>query len=294
MASSGIRHSKSKWCLIPLILCFEASALTAQDTNSQVEPPQSIIQPVDEGNPLDPGRFLRNEYQIWTSPFRPSSWKSPTMKKYGIPFLVVAAGLFASDQESIELLPNTSDQIKWSGRVSQMGASYTLAGFAGATYLIGKTIHNEHASKTGLMGLEALAHTEVVVYGLKYMTARERPNENDHEGRLWKGSDSFPSGHAATSFAVATVFAREYGDHIIVPIAAYSLATLVTVSRAGAHQHWVSDLFVGGALGFLIGRYVYKTHHDPNVSGGAAKHFVSRLRPEFGIGENGPALYWKF
>jgi len=292
MASSGIRHSKSKWCLIPLILCFEASALTAQDTNSQVEPPPSIIQPVDEGNPLDPGRFLRNEYQIWTSPFRPSSWKSPTMKKYGIPFLVVAAGLFASDQESVELLPNTPDQIKWSGRVSQLGASYTLAGFAGATYLVGKTIHNERASKTGLMGLEALAHTEVVVYGLKYMTARERPNENDHEGRLWKGSDSFPSGHAATSFAVATVFAYQYSNHIAVPIAAYSVATAVAISRTSARRHWPSDVVVGASIGFLIGRYVHKSHRYPAGSGPPAK--TSRLIPAVEFGGGSGTLNWSF
>jgi len=215
------------------------------------------------------------------------------MKKYGVPFLVVAAGLFASDEQTIEILPNTPDQEKWSGRVSQMGASYTLAGFSAATYLIGKSIHNEHASKTGLMGLEALAHTEVLVWGLKVATGRERPTEGTHEGRLWKGSDSFPSGHAATSFAVATVFAYQYSNHIAVPITAYSLATLIAASRTAARRHWASDVVVGASMGFLIGRFVHKSHRDSALNGESPPK-TSRAIPSVEFGGGVATLNWSW
>jgi hypothetical protein len=272
-----------------LPIFFFGASLTAQDTNSQAGPPPSTVQSPNESNPLDPGRFVRNEYQMWTSPFRPSSWKSHTMKKYGYPFLVIAAGLFASDRETIDILPNTPDQTKWSGRVSQLGASYTLAGFSGATYLLGKTIGNEHVSKTGLMGLEALAHAEVIVYGLKYATGRERPTENDGKGRFWKGSDSFPSGHSTTTFAVATVFAYEYSRHIAVPIAAYSVATAIAASRTAARRHWVSDVAVGASFGFLIGRYVHKSHLP-----GAPPPKFSRFVPDVEVGGRVATLNWSF
>jgi len=293
MISSGIRQYRWKLCLIPVILAFEASALTAQETNSQPTPPSSSVQSSGEPNPLDVGRFFRDEYRIWTSPFRPRNYKSPTMKKYGVPFLLISGGLIASDRKTVGLFAHTPDQLAWSGRVSQVGASYSLVGISGATYLLGKGIGNKHMSKTGLMGLEALAHAEMVTFGLKLMTGRERPSDNDRQGRFWKGRDSFPSGHAATSFALATVFAYEYRDHVFVPIAAYSAAALITASRTSARRHWPSDVFVGASIGFLLGRYVYKNHHDPALPGGPPAK-TSRLIPSFAFGAGAATVHWSF
>jgi hypothetical protein len=136
---------------------------------------------------------------------------SHTMKKYGLPFLLISGALIATDHKTADLLPNTENQTKWRGRVSQLGAAYSLAGFSGATYLIGKATKDEHKKEAGILGLEALAHTQVLVLGLKAITQRERPlDENPSGTGFWKGGDAFPSGHSASSFAVATVFAYEY------------------------------------------------------------------------------------
>src|SRR3954469_4865187 len=165
--------------------------------------------------------FVHEEYRIWTSPFRLSSYDAHAVKKYVIPFALISAGLIASDKSTADALPNTNDQTKWSGRVSQIGAAYTLAGFSGGFFLVGKLTKNRHAQETGLLALEALAHAQVVVFGLKQITNRARPLENRENRGFWRGGDSFPSGHAASSFAVASVFAYEYREHIAVPITAY-------------------------------------------------------------------------
>src|ERR1044071_6575578 len=70
--------------------------------------------------------FGRDEWKIWTSPFRPANYDSKTVKKYVVPFALVTAALIASDSTTGELLPNTRDQTRWSGRVSQLGAAYTV------------------------------------------------------------------------------------------------------------------------------------------------------------------------
>jgi membrane-associated phospholipid phosphatase len=216
------------------------------------------------------------------------------MKKYGLPFLLISGALIATDHKTADLLPNTEDQTTWSGRVSQLGAAYTLAGFSGATYLIGKATDNSHAKETGLLSLEALGHAQLLALGLKTITQRERPlDENPGGTGFWKGGDAFPSGHATSSFAVAAVFAYEYRDHIAVPITAYSLASLISVSRLSARRHWASDIFVGGSMGFLIGRYVYKHHHDPKLPGSPG-YRTSRLMPDFTIGDRRVGLYWTF
>jgi hypothetical protein len=41
-----------------------------------------------------------------------------------------------------------------------------------------------------------------------------------------------------------------------IPVAAYGLAGLVSVSRIPERRHFPSDVFVGAALGYLIGRHV--------------------------------------
>lgn len=215
------------------------------------------------------------------------------MKKYGIPFLVLSAGLIASDRKTGELLPNTIDQQAWSGRASEIGASYTLAGFTASTWLFGKAIHNDHLSEAGSLSLQAFAHTQIMIQGLKFVTQRERPLEDDQRGGFFKGGDSFPSGHAASSFAVATVFAYEYRNHLAVPIVAYSLAGVVAASRMGAQRHWVSDIAIGSGIGFLLGRYTYKRHHDNGLPGSPVER-RSKLIPDFGVGQRGGfSLNWQ-
>ncbi len=237
--------------------------------------------------------FLHDEFRMWSSPFRPGNFDSHTMRKYVIPFAIISGGLIASDRKTGDLLPNTADQTRWSGRVSQMGAAYTLAGASGAMYLFGKATADKHATETAWLGMQALAHTQLLTFGLKQITQRARPPDAEHRGGFWKGGDSFPSGHASSSFAFATVFAYEYRHHIAVPITAYTLASAVSLSRLSARRHWVSDIFVGGSLGFLVGRYVYKQHHDPSLPGSPVDR-KARFVPDVSFGGNGFTLAWHY
>ena len=239
--------------------------------------------------------FVADEYRMWTSPFRFDDYDAHTIEKYGLPFLVASAGLIATDRYTTGLIPSTGSQTYiWSGRVSQIGAPYTLAAATGALFLIGKTTHEKHLTESGFLSLEALAHSQLIGIGLKELTQRQRPADPVQNDSFWEGGLSFPSGHATGSFAVATVFAYEYGgQHIAVPIIGFSLASVVSASRVAGRQHWISDVFVGSALGFLEGRYIYKRHHDPNLPGSEVQR-SSRLIPAFDIGTSGGTLYWEF
>jgi membrane-associated phospholipid phosphatase len=165
-------------------------------------------------------------------------------------------------------------------------------------YLIGKGSGNSKARETGFLGAEAIAHSQIVALVLKTATQRERPLDFQADGSggvaFGNGGNSFPSGHAAGSFALATVFAYEYGrEHRWVPYASYGLASIVTASRLSAQQHWVSDLFVGSTLGFLIGRYVYKTHHDPRIDGEVPTR-ADRVIPNIGITAHEATVAWNW
>lgn len=267
---------------LPALYLFQVLTLNGQTT----PPPSDQV----TGETL-PRRFVVDEWRMWTSPVRPASYSSHAVKKYVIPFTLIAGALIATDRRTADLLPNSPDQTRWGGRGSQLGAWYSLAGIAGSTYVVGKFAGNDHAKETGLLGLEALGHAQVAVFAIKELTNRERPING--RGGFWEGGNAFPSGHVTSAFAVATVFAYEYRDHIAVPITAYSLASVIAASRSAARQHWASDIFVGGALGFMVGRFTYKRNHNPALPGSKVLR-TGALVPQIGVGPSGPILSWAF
>jgi undecaprenyl-diphosphatase len=63
-------------------------------------------------------------------------------------------------------------------------------------------------------------------------------------------SPSFPSGHAATAFAAATVVAA-FHPRLRVPV--FALAALVALSRVYLGVHYWLDIVAGAALGVILG-----------------------------------------
>ena len=116
----------------------------------------------------------------------------------------------------------------------------------------------------------------VFVEALKYATGRQRPYQNN-SGHFWEGGTSFPSEHAAISWAVAGTFAHEYPSPFV-KFLAYGAATLISASRVTAKQHFPADVFVGAAIGYLSSEYVYHQHHSQELRGGGWE--IPALRPD--------------
>jgi len=128
---------------------------------------------------------------------------------------------------------------------------------------VGRATGNARARETGRVGGEALIDSALVFTVLKSVSQRPRPTIDDAHAEFFDGGRSFPSGHAASAWALATVIANEYHDRRAVRVAAYGLASAVSVSRYTARKHFLSDVLVGSVIGYGIGRHVYRTHHDP-------------------------------
>jgi hypothetical protein len=243
---------------------FEARPTFGQQEADTTRPSETSQVSADRSGlfnkaPDDPAfkNYLRDIWTdqkvIWSSPVRMNRHQWLTI---ALPFAAGTAGLFASDKEAVTALPNTPDQIRWSERVSHLGGLYTLGGVIGAELLIGKTTDHPHLSQLGRLTSEAVIDSMVVSYGVKTLTTRERPLENQGQGRFWKGSDSFPSGHATHSWAAAMVIVRDPHTPKWLKVTACSVATAVSLSRWSGQKHFPSDIFVGSVLGGLIGNYV--------------------------------------
>lgn len=130
------------------------------------------------------------------------------------------------------------------------GNLLTNLGFTGTLYGIGALSDRPKLRSTGRQGFEAALLSNVIVLGIKETVGRQRPDGSD--------SRSFPSGHAAASFAVASVLHRNYGLRIGVP--AYAFATFVAYSRINDDAHYLSDVLFGAAMGVAVGRVVSRFH----------------------------------
>ena len=68
------------------------------------------------------------------------------------------------------------------------------------------------------------------------------------------------------TFAAAAVITREYPG-LLTDLLAYGTAGTVASMRVLGEQHSPSDVVVGSMIGYLIGRYVYAAHHNPELPG---------------------------
>jgi membrane-associated phospholipid phosphatase len=201
--------------------------------------------------------LAQDQKDIWTSPFRLKSEDA----KWLVPVTGIATGLFVTDPQSSYAM--RLDNQHPLNLFADAGVG-TAIGLTGAGYLWGRWTHNERARETGVLAAEAIINAIGVDYALKGISGRERPFPSNFQNIFFHGGTSLPSDHAAITWAFASVIAQEY-PHPAVEIGAYGLALGVGLARAAADQHFLSDVFIGGLLGYQIGRQVYKTRHNPNI-----------------------------
>ena len=100
----------------------------------------------------------------------------------------------------------------------------------------------------------------VVTHSLKHLVGAERPNGH--------GFVSFPSGHT-NSAATAAGSIGYLHRKSRVPL--FMLAIMTGRSRVRSQHHTVFDTFVGGVLGYYIGRHIAKRMKDVDRHAGGAK-----------------------
>lgn len=199
---------------------------------------------------------------------------------------------------------------KVSPHLTEMGDYYgymTLAAFGGYSILF----HDYKAFRTGLLASQAAISAGLWVRMGKMLTSRMRPGatyidreyrsdhwfgpfaqfkKSNYDGRGIAGFDAFPSGHTAAAFAMATVFAVQYKNVPVVPVAMYSLAGLVGVTRLFEHEHWASDVFLGGVVGYLCARQVLDTENTLFPHRKAFRKMAIRVNPVYGNGFGGLSI----
>ena len=145
-------------------------------------------------------------------------------------------------------------------KFSMAGGPASIA-TAAAMFGIGHFANKPHVRETGMLGIRATTSAWLTVKGIKSATNRERPKRDglEQEGDFWAGGKSFPSGHSAETWALATVIAQQYPEKPWVRFGAYAFAAGISASRVTGQKHFPTDVIIGAVIGPLIGRYVVRS-----------------------------------
>lgn len=208
-------------------------------------------------------RILEDQKDLWLFPTQLARGKHwvPTLAITG-----VTGVLIATDPHTQPYFRNSTPFDEFADVFSTTNTGIVEIGVPVAVYVTGLLRHDSYTVQTAMLTGEAYLDSAIPHVVIKLLSRRLRPSAvppqqdfrdtffRSHVGVLGKGS-SFPSGHAAAAFSIATVMARRYGDHKWVPWVAYGVAGLISFSRVPDMAHFPSDVFLGAALGYTITRF---------------------------------------
>ena len=225
--------------------------------------------------------------------------------------VLTTAVLIASDQGSYNTLKEMTENTRFTNKAShiitQLGGTYGI-GFLGLFSGFSFIINDDKAKETSYLAVESFLTSGLWGIVIKSLTGRERPSsknlDSDGPGGRWSGPlayfgrhkgksissfDAFPSGHTATAFSIATVFANQYNKNLIVPFISYGLASLVGISRIIEDTHWASDVFVGAVLGYLTSIEILKNNPSElsrKEKTGFRENTFSKIKKHLSLGIN--------
>jgi len=166
--------------------------------------------------------------------------------------------------------------------IEPLGRMPLQAGVLGILYASGKMADNPGLASTAATSFEALVWAGLISNTGKMIFGRDQPGTSMDARYFFEGQGSFPSGHAARSFAIAAVMANRYGKKGA--WIGYGIAGAVSLSMVQREIHWMSDVVAGAGIGLAIGKGIATRHPGPNADvalsrGAAAKRFAWQLHP---------------
>lgn len=119
--------------------------------------------------------------------------------------------------------------------------------------LLNKDYCKNDFTNRNILLVKSFVIMSAITYPAKYIFAIERPDHSEFT--------SFPSGHTANAFMMATFMHEELKDKSIwYSVSAYTVASSVGIMRMLNNRHWNSDVLMGAAVGIASTKIAYLTH----------------------------------
>jgi membrane-associated phospholipid phosphatase len=198
----------------------------------------------------------------------PASWSGSDWLKFSI-IMGITAAVVDADEDVQGWVQNhrSASTARVAGLAKPLGnGTYTLPALA-ALYCYGHFSESTRARRAALLGIKSFVITGIFTETIKHISHKHRPRSGYEDDTIWDGPRfsranlSFPSGHSASAFTVATVVASEYGSNPVVPPLMYGAATLCALSRVHDNAHWASDVILGSVIGYFTAKAVVGRHN---------------------------------
>ncbi len=233
-----------------------------------------VVSPVPEGDSLQPNPIFNWDYihsgfmDARDQVLSPLHWN-------GVQWMTAAA---LASTESILIFADGDMNIQiWSQKVRNnttnflennigdpFGNGIYPAVIIGSAYIIGAVFHKKKPERFAMLCAKSFVLSGITTEVIKDIAGRYRPfQSNPPDALRWAGPngflkyDSFPSGHTTIAFSTASMIALEYPKPLVIPILAYSAATLTAFGRINGNHHWASDVVMGAAIGYFTSLLVY-------------------------------------
>jgi len=177
--------------------------------------------------------------------------------------MVIAGVAFSADQTLRNRLHDPHDRL---GRTlsdlgNGLGDGAVVYPTLFAITMGGKVLRKPGMQRAGFRALESTLLAGAAALAMKSVIGRQRPDlsgSNAYVFQPFRIHDiSFPSGHTAVAFALATSLARETEDKWS-DAAFFAAASLTAYSRMHDDKHWASDVILGAGIGILSARFVHR------------------------------------
>jgi hypothetical protein len=174
------------------------------------------------------------------SPFSPVEYRAK-VKDFILPAVLITTGVIASQTGNRDIFPFERSNYK----SKDTPWEYILLGVTASSLFVfdryKKATHKPFDQS--MLLLCSVGLSVVPAYILKENYPEQRPDG---------GGNSFPSGHATTSFAVAHLLYKEFkSSNPWLAYGGYVIAAGITGSRIIQNKHWICDGLAGAGIGIL-------------------------------------------
>ena len=242
-----------------LVACATASAQTsdaqsAAGTASANSSTSTVPMPDPGQPPKQPHPLLLDIEAYYTSPLH---WDARDWAYFGGALGLVAAARHYDTQVRTHFVKEGAQAI--GGSTKDLQDALPAVGAVAGTWLYANLIDSPDGHREANEMVEAGALSVVTAYALKYVGARERPDQTDDPNKWRAGGSSFPSTHAAGAFAIGAVLAESGNDdyRLIRRFLGYgAIAGYTFYERLKHNAHWLSDDVAGAEIGAATAHFV--------------------------------------
>lgn len=206
---------------------------------------------------------VNDVYELATSPLR---WDSDDIVTFGLIFsgTIMLTGVDEIvRKEAVKHKEYSTTKLMEAAEYYGRGITSQITALALGTY--GIVMSDDEVLRIGLEVFEAYFISNSVQSVLKRFIGRSRPEkgdggfEYDPFPNIKVQEKSMPSGHTILAFTLSSVLAA-HTDSPYLKAAIFTPAFLTAAQRIYGDKHWLSDVFLGAALGYFIGDFIVRRH----------------------------------